>query len=165
MHTVCFVCQWNEGRSAHLELVTAFHLRRMGRDDIRVTSAGLSQGGCINPLRAEFLLKTGIPADEIEGHCSTPFNREHAQSDLVLVAEMYMKDLLLVTWPELAGRIMTVRGFLRGLDPYAEDISDSEAIIEDAGGHSDNEKLTLYAELSDIGLQVAEKLLTFKFAE
>ena len=165
MRTVCFVCQWNEGRSAHLELVTAFHLRRMGRDDIRVTSAGLSQGGFINPLRAEFLLKTGIPADEIEGHCSTPFGREQAESDLVLVAEMYMKDLLLVTWPGLAGHIMTVSGFLKGLDPYDEDISDDESAIEDAGGHSDNEKLALYEELNEIGKQVAERLLAFKFTE
>jgi protein-tyrosine-phosphatase len=165
MHTVCFVCQWNEGRSAHLELVVAHRLKEMGRDDISVISAGLSQGGCINPIRANFLARSGVPLDEIEGHCSTLFGREQAASDLVLTAEMYMKDLLLVTWPELAGRIMTVRGFLKGLDPQNEDITDDAARIDDAGGHSDSEKLALYAELNKIGEQVAEKLLSFDFPD
>ena len=155
--TIAFVCQWNEGRSAHLELSVRQKLREMG-SDIRVISAGLSQGGGVNPLRKDFLQQRGVPLDELEEHRSTIFDEEHAKADIVLVGELHMKDELLMRWPELAGKVMTVRGFIHGFTPEVEPLTPGEARIVDSAGHSDEQKLGLYHELEDISNRVVERL-------
>ena len=155
---VCFVCEWNEGRSPHLELSTRLRLQKSG-SRIQVTSAGLSQGGRINVLRRKFLAQMGVPAEQIEGHRSTPFGPRHADADLVLVAELPMKERLLGDYPELRGRVMTIRGFALGFWPDDETLSEAQAHIEDAGGHSDNQKLALYAELEKLAGQITSRLL------
>jgi len=155
--TITFVCQWNEGRSAHLELSVRHKLREMG-SDIRVISAGLSQGGGVNPLRKDFLQQRGVPLDEIEEHRSTIFDEEHAMADIVLVAELHMKDELLTRWPELTGKVMTVRGFIHGFTPEVEPLTPGEARIIDSAGHSDKAKLGLYKELEDIANRIVERL-------
>jgi protein-tyrosine-phosphatase len=157
IRTICFVCQWNEGRSAHLELSTRHRLRRKG-SGIQVISAGLNQGFGINPLRREFLLGRGVPLEEIEAHRSERFGQEHVGADLVLVAELWMKDELIGEWPELRGKIMTVIGFIRGYEPGDESISAEEAHIVDTAGYTDEEKLALYAELEKLAEQVARRL-------
>ena len=155
--TIAFVCQWNEGRSAHLELSVRHKLREMG-NDITVISAGLSQGGGVNPLRKDFLQQRGVSLDEIEEHRSTIFDDEHAQADIVLVAELHMKGELLTKWPELAGKVMTVRGFIHGFTPEVEPLTPGEALIIDSAGHSDEAKLGLYKELEEIAVQIVERL-------
>ncbi len=154
---VCFVCEWNEGRSAHLEMSVRRKLKDRGIA-VEVISAGLRPGGSVQPRRRQFLLSIGVPEAEIERHVSTVFCREHLRSDLVLVAELPMKDYLLRHWPELAGRVMTVRGFLRGFRAETEHISHEEAHIEDTGDHPEHEKLVLYRELETIAAQVADRL-------
>jgi len=156
--SVCFVCEWNEGRSAHLEL-SVKHKLRAKRSHIRVSSAGFTQGAGINSLRRQFLSKLGIPLEEIEGHKSTVFGTEHARANLILVAELPMKARLLAAWPELQGRIMTVRGFVQGFLPQNESLSDVEAHIEDAGGQGIEGKFTLYRELEVLAEQIALRLL------
>jgi protein-tyrosine-phosphatase len=155
---VCFVCEWNEGRSVHLELSVRLKLKRHG-SRIRVISAGFSQADKVNPLRKSFFLGLGIPAHEIDAHFSTVFNEKHAQADLVLVAELPMKAKLLKQWPELAGRLMTVKGFIKGMNPFNEDISEEEARMEDAGGKDIDKKLKLYVEHERLAEQVAKRLL------
>jgi protein-tyrosine-phosphatase len=155
--SVCFVCEWNEGRSPHLAYRVASDLKARG-SPIRVTSAGLSQGGRISRRRREFLRERGVPRAVVEEHHSTRFNETHAVSDLVLVAELPMKTRLLEARPELAGRVMTVRGFLRGLPPE-EDLSTEEAHIEDSGGHDPDETLALYEELERLADELVTKLL------
>lgn len=155
--TIAFVCQWNEGRSAHLELSVRHKLREMG-SDIRVISAGLSQGGGVNQLRKDFLRQRGVRLDEIEEHRSTIFDEEHAKADIVLVAERHMKDKLLTRWPELAGRMMTVRGFIHGFTPEVEPLTPGEARIVDSAGHADGQKLDLYMELENIANRIVERL-------
>ncbi len=68
-----------------------------------IISAGLRQGGGINRLRRQFLLSVGASEAEIDHHVSTVFSREHLRSDLILVAELPIKNHLLRHWPELAG--------------------------------------------------------------
>ena len=156
--TIVFVCQWNEGRSAHLELSVRHKLREMG-SDIRVISAGLSQGVRVNQLRKDFLQQRGVPLDEIEEHRSTIFDDEHAKADIVLVAEFHMKDELLTRWPELDGKVMTVRGFIHGFTPELEPLTPDEAKIVDSAGHADEQKLDLYKELENIANRIVERLL------
>jgi hypothetical protein len=48
--SVCFICEWNEGRSVHLQL-SVRRLLGEASSQIATSSAGLSQGGGINPLR------------------------------------------------------------------------------------------------------------------
>ena len=129
---------------------------------IRVMSAGFGQAGRINPLRKAFLLGVGVPAGEIDAHKSTVFDQEHAEADLVLVAELSMKTELLKKWPELAGKVMTVKGFVRGLTPNGEDISEAEACMEDAGGKDIDGKLELYVDHERLAGEVAERLLTME---
>jgi hypothetical protein len=113
----------------------------------------------VNPLRKAFLLGLGVPASEIDDHYSTIFNEEHAHADLILVAELPMKERLLKAWTELAGRVMTVKGFLKGMVPFNENISEEEARMEDAGGKDIDKKLELYVEHERMAEQVAKRLI------
>jgi len=155
--SVCFVCEWNEGRSAHLELSVRHRLREADTT-VKTSSAGLSQGGVINELRRDYLARSGIPRQEIDSHHSTVFGIEHAQCDLVLVAENQMKDRLLAEWSPLKGRVMTIRGFALGHSPENDLLSPQEAHLEDAAGHDDKTKLALYAELEELAGKIASRL-------
>jgi protein-tyrosine-phosphatase len=158
---ICFVCEWNEGRSVHLELSVRAKLREAG-SHIRVMSAGFQEAGGVNPLRKEFLLGVGVPPDEIDDHVSTLFGQEHSGADLILVAELPMKDRLLGVYPELKGRVMTVRGFARGFTPETEHLSESETLMEDAGGKSREQKLLLYREHEVLAGTIAMQLIAME---
>jgi protein-tyrosine-phosphatase len=155
---VCFVCEWNEGRSVHLELSVRLKLKK-NESKIRVMSAGFSQADKVNPLRKSFFLGLGVPAPEIDAHFSTIFNETHAQADLILAAELPMKVKLLKKWPELEGRVMTVKGFIKGMNPSSEVISEEEAKMEDAGGQDIDRKLELYVEHEQLAEKVAQRLI------
>ena len=155
---VCFVCEWNEGRSIHLEMSVRLKLKRLG-SKIMVMSAGFSQADKVNPLRKAFLLGLGVPVTEIDVHFSTVFNKKHAQADLVLVAELPMKGKLLQRWPGLAGKVMTVKGFIKGMNPSNEYISEEDAKMEDAGGKDVDKKLQLYVKHEQLAQQVAQRLI------
>ena len=154
---VCFVCEWNEGRSAHLELSVRRRLREAGAT-VAVTSAGLRQGGTISALRKDFLLARGVPAAELDAHRSSVFDPTVHGTGLVLVAERRMAEELLDRHPELAGRVMTVRAAVAGLPQDDDTLTAAEAHIEDAAGHTDAEKLELYAELEELADAVARRL-------
>ncbi len=70
-----------------------------------------------------------------------------------------MKAKLLKQWLELAGRVMTVKGFIKGMNPSNEDISEEEARMEDAGGKDIDKKLKLYVEHERLAENVAERLI------
>ena len=70
-----------------------------------------------------------------------------------------MKAKLLKQWPELTGRVMTVKGFIKGMNPFNEDISEEEARMEDAGGKDIDKKLKLYVEHERLAEQVAKRLI------
>jgi protein-tyrosine-phosphatase len=156
--SVCFICEWNEGRSVHLELSVRKLLREAGTV-VRTSSAGLSQGGGINPLRRRFLRERGVPEEEIAAHRSTRFGEQHMSADLILVSELQMKERILRDHPDLNRRVMTVRGYLDGMTPIDESLTPVEAHIEDAAGHTEEEKLALYAELEVLAEQIVERLL------
>jgi len=155
---VCFVCEWNEGRSVHLEMSVRVKLKRHN-SKIRVMSAGFSQADKVNPLRKAFLLGVGVPAPEIDAHFSTIFNETHSQADLILVAELPMKEKLVKKWPEVEGRVMTVKGFIKGMNPSSEDISEEEAKMVDAGGKDVDRKLELYVKHEQLAEKVAQRLI------
>jgi len=105
---------------------------------IRVSSAGFRQGNCIGSLRRAFLLERGIPREEVDTQASGFWGRART-GRLDLVAELPMEARLLAAWPELQGRVMTVRGFVQGFSSQNEAISKADARIEDAGGHTAEE--------------------------
>ena len=152
------MCEWNEGRSPHLDMSVELKLKQSD-SKIKVISAGFSQADRVNPLRKAFLLGLGVSAAEIDAHYSTIFNEKHAQADLILVAELPMKAKLLKQWPGLAGRVMTVKGFIKGMNPFNEDISETEAKMEDAGGKDMDKKLELYVEHERLAEEVAKRLI------
>lgn len=158
LQSVLFMCEWNEGRSAHLELSVRLKLKRQG-SKINVVSAGFSQACKVNPLRKAFLLGLGVPIPEIDAHYSKIFNKDHTKADLILVAELPMKERLLKAWPELKGKVMTVKGFIKGMIPMGEDITEEEAMMEDAGGKDTDTKLKLYIEHERLAVQVAKRLI------
>lgn len=157
IRSICFVCDWNEGRSAHLELSVRCKLRLRGIP-IQIRSAGLRQGGGINAQRRAFLQAQGIPLSEIQEHRSTVFNATHAASDLILVSELRMKRNLLTSWPQTESRVMTIRGFAKGLTSQTDLQTPEESHIEDAGGHTGAEKAVLYEELEDIAVLIVQQL-------
>lgn len=89
-----------------------------------------------------------LPVIHVESH-------EH---DLVLVSEVWTKDELLERWPDLHGRVMTVRGYIGYLTPATEKLEPSEAEIQDATGQSDERELEHYVELDELAALVAERL-------
>ena len=155
---VCFVCEWNEGRSPHLELSLRLKLRQ-GGSDIELTSAGLSRGGGISSSRREHLERLGVSPEEIDAHRSVIFGRGHARADLILVAELPMKHRLLVDWPELEGKVMTMRGFVERGTPDEDDLSATASHVEDSGIHPQHEKQAIYEEHEELARQVACRLL------
>ena len=70
-----------------------------------------------------------------------------------------MKAKLLKQWPEMAGKVMTVKGFIKGMSPSNEDISEEEARMEDAGGKDIDRKLELYVEHERLAEEVAKRLI------
>jgi hypothetical protein len=106
-------------------------------------------------------MEKGVPKEEIVAHRSTVFRQHHTHADLILVSEMQMKERLLRDHPDLRGRVMTVRGFLKGMTPLNESLAPADAHIEDDAGHTDEEKLALYEELEVIAGQVVERLLAW----
>jgi protein-tyrosine-phosphatase len=158
INLVCFMCEWNEGRSPHLEMSVELKLKQSD-SKIKVISVGFSQADKVNPLRKAFLLGLGVSAAKIDAHYSTVFNENHVSADLILVAELPMKTKLLKQWPELAGRVMTVKGFIKGMNPFNEDISETEAKMEDAGGKDMDKKLELYVEHEHLAEEVAKRLI------
>jgi hypothetical protein len=70
-----------------------------------------------------------------------------------------MKVRLLKKWPELEGRVMTVKGFIKGMNPSSEVISEEEAKMEDAGGKDIDKKLELYVEHEQLAEKVAQRLI------
>jgi|APFre7841882793_1041355.scaffolds.fasta_scaffold02155_5 protein-tyrosine-phosphatase len=158
INLVCFMCEWNEGRSPHLEMSVELKLKQ-SNSKIKVVSAGFSQADKVNPLRKAFLLGLGVSAAKIDAHYSTVFNENHVNADLILVTELPMKTKLLKQWPELAGKVMTVKGFIKGMNPSNEDITEDEARMEDAGGKDIDRKLELYMEHERLAEQVANRLL------
>ncbi len=158
LRVVCFICEWNEGRSPHLEMSVRLKLKAHG-STVETVSAGFSQADGINPLRKAFLLGVGVPVSEVDAHKSTIFGKDHLRADLFLVAELSMKEKLLGMWPELKGRVMTVKGFAQGMTPDTENISNEEARMEDAGGKGIDSKLELYVEHEKLARQVAERIL------
>ncbi|HPB51431.1 MAG TPA: hypothetical protein PLY68_10295 [Myxococcota bacterium] len=153
---ICFVCECNEGRSAHMELAVRDRLRRRGLQ-ADLCSAGFTQGQRIYDFRRGFLRERGIPEAEIVGHRPSVFGAAHAGADLILVAELPMVERLLRNHPELRGRVMTIRGFAQGRDPD-NDLDKARAHIEDAAGHGMEEKVRLYNELETLADLIAERL-------
>ncbi len=156
--SVCLVCEWNEGRSVHLELMVRKILGD-SRSSIQVGSAGLSQGGGVSARRGSYLMRRGISSYEIETHRSRVFDANMLGYDIVLVAEAQMKGRLLAQWPSLRGRVMTIRGFVLGHSLANETLTEDESRIEDAEGCDEATKLRLYAELDEMALRIAERLL------
>jgi hypothetical protein len=76
-----------------------------------------------------------------------------------------MKARLLEAWPDLSGRVMTVRGFVKGFTPEDEEISEEEAYMEDAGGKDIDRKLLLYVEHENLARQIADRLLNLERGE
>jgi len=153
---ICFVCEYNEGRSVHLELAVRDRLRRRGLQS-DLCSAGFTQGQRIHDFRRGFLREHSIPEAEIVGHRPTIFGAAHAGADLILVAELPMVERLLRKHPELRGRVMTIRGFAQGRNPD-NDLDAAQAHIEDAAGHGMEEKVPLYNELEALADLIAERL-------
>lgn len=156
--SVCFVCEWNEGRSAHLELAVRHRLRNLGIPG-NFCSAGFSQGARIYDARRDYLRERGVPEAEIVGHRPTTFGNTHAGADLILVAELPMVGRLLRARPELEGRVMTIRGFAAGRTPE-NDLNTHDAHIEDSAGHYGTKKMRLYDELETLADQIAARLAT-----
>lgn len=156
--SICFVCEWNEGRSAHLELAVRHRLRNLGISG-KFCSAGFNQGNRIYEARRDYLVDRGIPEAEIIGHRPTVFGKIHAGTDLVLVAELPMVGRLVDQWPNLRGRVMTIRRFAAGRTPDT-DLAKSDAHIEDSAGHHGPEKMRLYDELETLADQIAARLVT-----
>jgi protein-tyrosine-phosphatase len=155
MH-LCFVCAYNEGRSAHLAVGVTHRLQQLGVP-YRISSAGLFKGRGMNPRRVEYLIGRGVAPELAGSHCSAAFGPEHAEADLVLVAEHSMQRELLTRWPGLVGRIMSIRGFSAGRDPH-NDLTPAEAHLEDSYNHTDDEKYDLYEELESLCDDLAARL-------
>jgi len=121
---ILFVCTANINRSYMAERIMLGMLKKAGREDIEVTSAGLSDvnGAAGDPIAAALLEQKGFSADRHRPKLLTPQSARN--SEMIIVMENAHKELLCVNYPDLAEKIHLLKSFSSAFNPYDQDIKD-----------------------------------------
>jgi len=109
--SVLFVCTGNSCRSVMAEALLKKYLRDLGKDDIKVTSAGVAAMPGMPPTKEtlDVLIKEGV---ETPGLGSRPINAAMIRdADLILVMEDIHKERVLDLVPEAAGKTYLLKEF------------------------------------------------------
>jgi len=121
---ILFVCTANIVRSYMAEAILKGNLRKAGRKDVEVASAGLMQiNGLNGDETAERILKEmGYP---LYGHRARLLTKEMlAEADWVFVMESSQEDRLRQDYPEFAAKIKLLKSCSREYDGKNGDIRD-----------------------------------------
>lgn len=99
-------------------------LKKAGREDTEVTSAGLSDvnGAAGDPIAVGLLEQKGFSADRHRSKLLTPQLAHN--SDMIIVMENAHKELLSMDYPDLAEKIHLLKSFSSAFNPYDQDIKD-----------------------------------------
>lgn len=128
---VLIVCKGNICRSPLAESYMKMRLTEQNRS-VEVSSAGLetSPGKAAHPLARLVAQRDGV---SLNGHTTTPLKRELvAKADIVLVMEARHLEALARTYPEAAGKVVSLgrfngNGRTEIFDPFGGTLKDFEA--------------------------------------
>jgi protein-tyrosine-phosphatase len=121
---ILFVCTANIVRSYMAEAILKGKLKKMGKDDIEVGSAGLKDmhGAPADPVAQEILEDNGYP---LPGHHSRFLDQDQvSRADWIVVMEDRHRLSLLETYPEAQEKIRLLKPFSREFDGVKMDIED-----------------------------------------
>jgi protein-tyrosine-phosphatase len=151
---IVFVCAFNEGRSAHLELMARTIARKNDIQGLTFESVGLNRGNGLSPYRKSYLVDRGVPVNEIAGFRSRSLAElKDRKRALFLVAERAMAIAIVNRHTEISfDSICTVRGYAAGILPNSlNDLRDPEARILDSFFAKDEwHRRQLFMELDNL---------------
>lgn len=152
---VVFVCTGNTCRSPMAEMLFNHrvterlrHKSDASKSQLDASSAGTvaihGQPAARSAIRV--LREHGI---RVEDHQSMPFESGHAGADLVITMTKEHKERLVSSFPELKGRVFTLREYAYG----------SETDVADPYMQGDEAYLRAYREIDDAVIRVIDRLL------
>ncbi|MDD2671657.1 MAG: hypothetical protein PHW43_04535 [Syntrophales bacterium] len=124
MKKILFVCAANITRSFMAERILMEQLRKSGRNDISVSSAGLLEmnGAPGDKTAAELLEKHGMP---FTGHHSRTLTPDLVrEADMIITMEAAQKAAILNRHPDAAGKLFLLKSFSGNPSGSGQDIKD-----------------------------------------
>jgi protein-tyrosine phosphatase len=123
MH-ILFVCTANINRSFMAEVIFKERLKRYGRHDVTVSSAGLvdMKGEPADPIAAEILMESGF--DETDHRSAVLTDDSVAGADLIVVMEENQRRLIAKAYPEAEVKIHLLKSYTKGYKGTDSDIKD-----------------------------------------
>jgi protein-tyrosine-phosphatase len=123
MH-ILFVCTANINRSFMAEVICKGRLKKYGRLDVTVSSAGLMdmKGVPADPIAVKILMESGF--DEAD-HSATLLTEDSvARADLIVVMEENQRRLIAKAYPEAEVKIHLLKSYTKGYKETDSDIKD-----------------------------------------
>jgi protein-tyrosine phosphatase len=123
MH-ILFVCTANINRSFMAEVILKERLKKFGRQDVTVSSAGLidMKGAPADPVAAEILLESGFDGAD---HRSTLLTEDFVtMADLIIVMEENQRMLIVKTYPAAETKTHLLKSYTKGYKETDSDIKD-----------------------------------------
>ena len=110
---IMFICTGNICRSAMTEWILKKNLKDLKRKDIEVYSSGIyAQNGDIPTYEAETVMKDEYDIDISKHRATNIRNSRIKEMDLVLCATMSHKIGVLDIYPELEGKVFTMKEYV-----------------------------------------------------
>ncbi len=123
MH-ILFVCTANINRSFMAEVISKGRLKKFGRHDVTVSSAGLidMKGKPADPNAVRVLMENGF--DETDHRSTLLTDDSLARADLIVVMEGNQKKLITEAHPQAEEKIHLLKSYTKGYMEPDSDIKD-----------------------------------------
>jgi protein-tyrosine phosphatase len=123
MH-ILFICTANINRSFMAEVICKGRLRKYGRRDVTVSSAGLvdMKREPADPIAAEMLMESGF--DEADHRSALLTDDSVAGADLIVVMEENQRKLIVEKYPDAETKIRLLKSYTKGYQEADSDIKD-----------------------------------------
>ena len=123
MH-ILFICTANINRSFMAEVIFKGRLKKYGRYDVTVSSAGLvnMKGEPADPIATQILAENGF--DKTDHRSALLTDDSVARADLIVVMEENQRRLVVETYPEAETKIHLLKSYMKGYQETDSDIKD-----------------------------------------
>ena len=123
MH-ILFICTANINRSFMAEVIFKVRLKKYGRYDVTVSSAGLvnMKGEPADRIATQILVENGF--DETDHRSALLTDDSVARADLIVVMEENQRRLIVETYPQAETKIHLLKSYMKGCQETDSDIKD-----------------------------------------
>ena len=127
---IMFICTGNICRSAMAEKLLKKKLKDIKRDDVEVYSCGIyAENGDVPTFEAETVMKEEYDVDMSKHRATNIRNSNIKNMDLILCATESHKIAVIDIYPELEGKVFTMKEYVR----YSREYHDSMNIKDPWG--------------------------------